>query len=94
MHKINKLTKIPLVNLINIRFIEQEEESVCLYYQNVGMRLADVLEDMEIEGIKMLHRQFIDLVIGLAKVGVITEFREECCGAVYENGELVVKYYL
>ena len=41
-----------------------------------------------------MHRQFIDLAIGLAKAGIITVFNGECCGGLMENDEIVVKYYL
>ena len=82
LHKITKLTRLPLVNLINIRFLEQEEQWVDLYYQNVGITLLEVLGDVDGEGVKLLHRQFIELVIGLAKAGVVTKFRGDCCGAI------------
>ena len=44
--------------------------------------------------LKMIHRQFIDLAIGLAKAGIVTNFKGQNCGAIEENGELTVKYYL
>ena len=53
-----------------------------LYYQNVGQNLQEVLEGVDAEGVKLLHRQFIELAIGLAKAGVVTKFRGECCGAI------------
>ena len=49
---------------------------------------------MDNDAIKVLHRQFIDLSLGLAKVGIITEFQENNCGFLFEEGKYLVKYYV
>jgi hypothetical protein len=94
LHKIMTLAHLPLGNLINVRFVEEEEHWVDLYYQNVPMRLREVLGEADADGLRILHRQFIDLAIGLAKVGIVTVFEGDRCGAIVENEETIVKYYL
>lgn len=44
--------------------------------------------------IKFLHRQFIELAIGLAKAGIVTTFDSLRCGLLVEPDEAIVKYYL
>ena len=85
MHKVNKLTKLTLHNLIHIRFVEQEEQWVDLYYQNIPTALSDLISDFDAQALKHLHRQFIDIAMGLAKAGIIATFSPNSCGGILED---------
>jgi len=44
--------------------------------------------------VKQLHRQFIELVIYLAKNDILTSFKSDCCGIIVVEGKPVLQYYL
>lgn len=49
---------------------------------------------MDENDIKVMHQQFIDLIISLAKTGIVTTFDCICCGACSEAEGIVLKYFL
>lgn len=49
---------------------------------------------MDAVDIKIMHQQFIELVINLAKEGIITTFDSKNCGGSHEADGIALKYYL
>ena len=49
---------------------------------------------MDTNDLKIMHQQFIELAISLAKAGIITTFDSKCCGANNEAFGIILKYYL
>lgn len=65
-----------------ICYIKSEGDETELYYECIPRTLESYLVNCDQDQIKTFHKQLIELIIGLAKVGIITSFDPVRCGVV------------
>jgi hypothetical protein len=94
MIKIDKLKSISHKNTINLRSIEERENTVDTIYQYVPLSLEESFAEDSSQTVKEMHRQFIELAIFLAKNCILTTFAPHRCGVLTNDDKNTLKYYL
>jgi hypothetical protein len=93
--KLEKLKLISHQNTINLRSIEENDNRyIDLYYPYVPLALEDSFSENASLTVKLLHKQFIELAIYLAKQSILTSFNPSRCGMIINERKTLIKYFL